>query len=124
MNGKYQALIEALASKLGTTAEHLWGVLVQQAPISGVVDLVLCVAITAVMVRFVALVKHKTTTPERSKENPYPRAEWGGDGAAPLAWLAAFIAGMLALFFVINSVHGIVTAFVNPEYWALKQLPK
>lgn len=27
MDEKYKALIEALASNLGTTAEHLWGVL-------------------------------------------------------------------------------------------------
>ena len=43
MDEKFQKLIEALAAKLGTTAEHLWGVLVRQAPISGAVDLVLCV---------------------------------------------------------------------------------
>jgi hypothetical protein len=33
----FQALTN-LATKLGTTAEHMWGVLLRQAPITGVID--------------------------------------------------------------------------------------
>ena len=123
MDEKYQALIEALASKLGTTAEHLWGVLVRQAPISGAVDLVLCMLIATVTVWFVALVKNKTTAPAATEEDRYPHAEWRDD-AAFLAWAVALIAGVLALVCVIGSSQGIAAAFANPEYWALKQLVK
>lgn len=123
MDEKYQALIESLASKLGTTAEHLWGVLVRQAPISGIVDLVLCVAITVVTVWFVALVKNKTTEPESTDEDRYPHAAWR-DEAAVLAWVVALFVGVFALVCVIGSAQGIAAAFANPEYWALKQLLK
>lgn len=123
MDEKYQALIEALANKLGTTAEHLWGVLVRQAPISGVVDLVLCIVIATVTVWFVSLVKHKTTAPAATDEYRHPRAEWQEE-AAFLAWAVALIAGVFALVCVICSAEGIAAAFANPEYWALKQLVK
>jgi len=120
MDEKFQKLIEALAAKLGTTAEHLWGVLVRQAPISGAVDLVLCVVIAAVTVWWVALVKRKTTCPPETKTN---RAEWRDEGAF-LAWIVTVIFGVLALISAIVSAQGIVAAFANPEYWALKQLVK
>ncbi len=123
MDDKYQALIEALASKLGTTAEHLWGVLIRQAPMSGIVDIVLCVTISAATVWFVALVKHNTTEPKATKENEYPYAEWKNE-VAFIAWIAAFVAGVFALSYITNTAHGIVSAFANPEYWALKQLVK
>lgn len=123
MDEKYQALIEALANKLGTTVEHLWGVLIRQAPISGVVDLVLCMVIATVTVWFVAIVKHKTTAPAATAEDQYPYAEWR-DEAAFLAWAVALIAGVFALVYVICSAQGIAAAFANPEYWALKQLVK
>ena len=123
MDKKYQALIEAIANKLGTTAEHLWGVLVRQAPISGVVDLVLCVIIATVAVWFVALVKRKTTPPVATDEDRYPRAEWREE-AAFLAWGVALITGVFALACVISSAQEITAAFANPEYWALKQLVK
>ena len=45
MEDKYLKLIEALAEKSGTTSEHLYGVLVKQAPITGVVDILQCIAI-------------------------------------------------------------------------------
>lgn len=121
MDEKFQKLIEALAAKLGTTAEHLWGVLVRQAPISGAVDLVLCVVIAAVTVWWVALVKRKTTCPPETKTNRYPKAEWRDEGAF-LAWIVTVIFGVLALISAIVSAQGIVAAFANPEYWALKQL--
>lgn len=123
MDEKFQQLIEALAAKLGTTAEHFWGVLVRQAPISGAVDLVLCVVIAAVTVWWVALVKRKTTCPPETETNRYPKAEWRDEGAF-LAWLVTVIFGVSALLSVIGSAQGIVAAFANPEYWALKQLVK
>ena len=97
--------------------------LVRQAPISGVVDLMLCVVIATVAVWFVALVKHKTTAPAATNEDRYPRAEWREEGAF-LAWVVALIAGAFALVYVICSAQGIAAAFANPEYWALKQLVK
>ena len=123
MDENYRKLIEVLAAKLGTTAEHLWGVLVRQAPISGGVDLVLCVVIAVVTAWWVQLVMRKTTCPPETETNRYPRAEWK-DEFAFLAWFTVFAAGVLALVCVIGSAQGIVAAFANPEYWALMKLVK
>lgn len=123
MDEKYQQLIEALAAKLGTTAEHLWGVLVKQAPISGAVDLVLCIVIAAAAWWWVALVKRKTTKPPKTDDDRYPNAEWN-DGAAVLSWIGAVIAVVFALVCIVCSAQGIVAAFANPEYWALTRLVK
>lgn len=123
MDEKYRQLIEAIAEKLGTTAEHLWGVTVRQAPISGAVDLVLCIAIAAVTWWWFSLVKSKTMTPPETETDRYPRAEWQNEGAF-LAWLVALIFVVMAMVCIIGSAQGIVAAFANPEYWALKQLVK
>lgn len=44
MNNDVGELILELAERLGTTGEHLWGVLVRQAPISGAIDLTVMAA--------------------------------------------------------------------------------
>ena len=123
MDEKYQQLIEALAVKLGTTAEHLWGVLVRQAPISGAVDLVLCILIAAVTAWWVRLVMRKTKCPNETEDNRYPRAEWQNEGAF-IAWIVTVIAGVMAMACIIGSGQGIVAAFANLEYWALMKLVK
>jgi hypothetical protein len=110
MDEKYAQLLETLATKLGTTAEHLWGVLLRQAPISGAVDLALCIILAAVAWKLIALVKRKTADPE---------SEWRFDPlpAVFFALVATILSGVALL-----SIPGIVSAFANPEYWALKQL--
>jgi hypothetical protein len=123
MDEKYRQLIEALASKLGTTAEHLWDVLVRQAPISGAVDLVLCVVIVAAVWWWVSLVERKTTRMTRTEDNRYPCAEWGEE-AAGLAWVSVVFAVGAALVIIVASAQGIVAAFANREYWALMRLVK
>lgn len=123
MDEKYRQLIEALAAKLGTTAEHLWGVLIKQAPISGAVDLVLCVVIAAAAVWWLQLVQRKTTCPPKTEEDRYPSAEWTGEPVF-FAWAGVAIAFASVLVCIIGSAQGIVAAFANPEYWALKQLVK
>ena len=122
MDDKYRQLIEDMAAKLGTTAEHLWGVLVKQAPISGAVDLVICIVIAAAAAWWFRFVIRKTT---HRSANPdmYQRAKWVNEDAFA-AWVAVIFAVMFALIFIVGSAQGIVAAFANPEYWALQQLLK
>ena len=122
MDDKYRQLIESMAAKLGVTAEHLWGVLVAQAPISGAVDLVLCVVMVAAVVWWAWLVKRKTTRQKTAEAGVHKRAEW--EDEAVLFWATAVLAGVLVLIFIIESAHETVAAFFNPEYWALLQLLK
>ncbi len=121
MDDKTTALIEKLAEKLGTTAEHLWGVLLHQAPISGAVDLATIVVMVLAAVGLVPFVKGKTTKQAETKDERYPRAEWEGEGAG-LAWLGTAIYLIITGVVVIGSAQGIVAAFFNPEYWALSHI--
>lgn len=63
MDEKYYELLERIATKLGTTAEHLWGVMVKQAPISGITDLISIVVLIAAAFLWCKTVHRKTKTP-------------------------------------------------------------
>ena len=122
MDDKYRQLIESMAAKLGTTAEHLWGALVRQAPISGAVDLVLCVVMVLAVAWWERLVMRKTTRQATETAGVYKRAE--REDEAVLLWASVFLAGLIVLLLIVASADGIVAAFLNPEYWALLQLMK
>ena len=122
MDDKYRQLIEDMAAKFGTTAEHLWGVLVKQAPISGAVNLALCIVIATAAIWWLKIVIRKTK-PVSPGPNKHPGAEWEYDTAVP-AYISAAVAVILAIAFILMSANGIVTSFLNPEYWALLQLLK
>jgi hypothetical protein len=114
MDDKTTTLVEKLAEKLGTTAEHLWDVLLHQAPISGGIDLVTDI----VMVRFV---KDKTTKPAKTEYSKYPQAEWENEGAS-MAWVAVAVYLIITGIVVIGSAERTLAAFFNPEYWALSHI--
>ena len=115
MNEATTKLVEELASKLGTTAEHLWGVLVRQAPISGVCDALAIVAWIIGLAWALRLVRSKTKEPEDGY------AEWTGEGAF-FAWLVWGLTAAFAMLVAGANLGCIVASIVNPEYWALKQV--
>ncbi len=112
MNDKVLEALQTLAAKLGTTVDHLWGVLLKQAPIDGTIDLIVCIALVWFNVSFLRAVVRKTLS-----DDP----EWEEEKAI-IAWM------MVAVFFVISGLivwHNtamIIASFFNPEYWALNQL--
>ena len=105
-------LLEQLALKLGTTVEHLWGVLLRQAPISGTVNIIISVTVIIISVFFVRLAIVKTKGPD---------AEWDEEGAF-LIWVVALIIAFGSSAIVFASIKNIASAFLNPEYWALNEL--
>jgi hypothetical protein len=121
MDDKTTTLVEKLAEKLGTTAEHLWDVLLHQAPISGVIDLVTDVVMVMVAVGLVRFVKDKTTKPAKTEYSKYPQAEWENEGAS-MAWVAVAVYLIITGIVVIGSAERTLAAFFNPEYWALSHI--
>ena len=115
MDDKTLEALTALAHKLGTTAEYLWGVLVKQAPISGVLDLAVIAAWAAACVWLVRLVRRKTAGDDPA---------WDDETGRVFAWIGTWLACILAAVIGSLSVAGAVTAIVNPEYWALRQILK
>jgi hypothetical protein len=117
MNENTTALLEKLATKLGTTSEYLWGVLIRQAAISATTDLIyviligcLGVAIWKLHKRFLKKDAHGDTVYENNE----------GLVVTPML-CAAIIFGFAAIwaFFAIGDIF---TAYLNPEYWALKEI--
>ena len=124
MDEKTLQALTALAAKLGTTAEYLWGVLLKQAPITGVVDLLVCAAWIAGVVAWAKFVKRKTTKPARTGDDQYPSAEWSDEAGVALAWASVVVAAIITALVVGSELSTIVAALANPEYWALKQILK
>ena len=123
MDDKTLQALTVLAEKLGTTAEYLWGVLLKQAPITGAIDLAIMAAWVAMAWLWCRFVLRKTTAPKATDDAPYPKADWREE-AAFFSWLSAVaLVGVTALI-VSSSFAMAVAALVNPEYWALRQIPK
>lgn len=104
MDEKYLKMIETLAARLGVTADHLWGVLIKQALITGVTDLIVALALVSL-----------TATASGQAH----RGGWDWESAPPFVVL---LLGFVTLFYIMANAEEIVTAFANPEYWAMYQL--
>jgi hypothetical protein len=101
----------------------LWGVLLKQAPIQAVSGAVVCVAWIVGAALLWRFVKRKTTLPVDTDYEP-PRPEWQSDAAVGCAWGLAIAVALIAAMVVAVSFPAIVTALLNPEYWALSQILK
>lgn len=110
MNESTQQLIRELADKLGTTTEHLWGVLVKQAPISGAIGLLSSVAMLAV----VFFAWRKLTKIEFGK--------WDNDFGKGALYGGFCIATAIVFASTMGALPVEVAGIFNPEYWALKQV--
>lgn len=104
-------IIQELASKLGTTSEYLWSVLIKQAPIDSTVTLIQYVII--------GLAVHGLWKVTKAKLQ-----EWVDDDFIPgialtlIAWLVLGILVIVAFCSISQTVSG----FINPEYWALDKV--
>jgi ABC-type Fe3+ transport system permease subunit len=121
MSEKTEQLIRELADKLGTTTEHLWGVMVRQATISGLTDLALVLLVLVATAALFVVTAKKTRTPAKTESDKYPKPEWE-DEAAIAAWTISIIFMVVAVVTILIAAGSITAALLNPEYWALKQL--
>lgn len=110
MDDKTLQALNALADKLGTTAEHLWGVLIRQAPISGCVELIsliICLVPTAVVGRVLY---------KRAQNNDFYQDVYF------FSFVSVFLVLLVFDSALISRIDIIIAAFINPEYWALMQI--
>lgn len=109
MDDKTEALLAKLAEKFGTTAEHLWAILIRQAPISSVCDLFT----SAVCLAYVFWSIWYFRNHKRLEDKPRLSAFW--------FLILGFIPACMVLYGLCE-MHVVIAGFVNPEYWALKQI--
>lgn len=109
MNDKQVEMLQALAVKLGTTVEYLWAVLIRQATVNAITDIIQYGLLALAVYVYVRWVR----SDKRDLDN-------GGD-----SWPPALILGvplMLVAVVAFFSFPNTITALVNPEYWALNRV--
>lgn len=107
--------MEVLAAKLGTTVEYLWGVMLSQAPVAAMNNLIFIV--TTTVLTWLCVRRHKKLIePIDEYRNGYDEV---ANVTLMICWLVVCAVGVIASLFLIPAT---VTALVNPEYWALKQI--
>lgn len=113
MNDNTIRLLEQLATKLGTTVEHLWGILVRQAPVGATCELASCIALTVVvwwLIRRVTRMDFKSMDDDMRGFFLF------------ILWLGIVCVVGWCLSNWDRSLPLIIAGFFNPEYWALKQI--
>jgi hypothetical protein len=111
-----EEFLVTFAEKIGTTVDKLWSALLKQAPISGTIDIVIYLAMIFVSIIAFKVISKKTTVQEGEKY-----ADWEGEKIG-IAWAVyIFVVGIISIAFLCN-VGNTISAFFNPEYWALMQI--
>lgn len=117
MKNQTTELLEKLAVQLGTTAEYLWSVLIVQARISAITDLIFL--ILAIVSGYFLYRTHLYLSKET--EDMYSLYERKEEAVmlpmffGVIIWTVFF----LVMFF---SIGNIINGLFNPEYWALNKI--
>lgn len=133
MNEQTEKLLRELAEKLGTTTEHLWGVLVKQCMVEAVSTTVLFVffVVVAIVLMRTAIVNTRQIpiTDSEGKQvlnrwnEPQMASKWDKDDALPIAcWIVSSVIALFSFGLMIDMSQCVIQAIWNPEYWALKQI--
>lgn len=108
MDKEAYVLIDKLAEKLGTTAEYLFEITVNQALISGLADLIFSFVFAGLAFFLIRVIKKLHGDCE--------------DKSFEVFLLSVGCVVSLILF--VAGINSMMTAFLNPEYWAFKDILK
>lgn len=108
MDDKTAVLLQKLADKFGTTTEYLWGVMVRQAHVAAITNLIQYAILGAVVYFFVRWL--------RSDERDYE------DGVSFPVALVLGIPLLIVVFIAFFAISNTITGLANPEYWALQRV--
>lgn len=103
MNDKLQEQLTELAKRLGTTGEHMWSVVVRQAPIASTIYFLWLALTIAVSVGFAWKAWHN-------------KDRWG------YVWGGASILVACIGLFELSDLNQALAGYYNPEYWALHDI--
>jgi hypothetical protein len=117
MTDQIMEILRVLAEKFGTTTEFLWGIMVRQAYVVGISQI-----LAFVMAGLFVFAWNRYVWSIRLPEDP--QEDRGGDKTFGIMMVRLFgVVGacMWAMMFLCGLTE-ITTALVNPEYWAIKQV--
>ena len=111
-------LLESLAEKLGTTTEYLWGVLINQAQIQVFINLVILLFMAVLTFFFYKYCKWLYKDFKKICQDDME--------ILPILLVAIFGIGFLVSLGIgiFELIPEMITAFYNPEYWALQEILK
>lgn len=109
MNDQLTTLLRDLASQLGTTVDFLWGVLLVQARLTGYMSIIWAIfwTIPFLICAIVAYIGFK---------------EGADDETSSFMTIAGTIVGIIMLAIVVMFITSAITAFANPEFWAINRI--
>lgn len=121
MDDNTKQMIDTLSAKLGTTAEHLWGVLIRQAPIDSTINCLVAVGAACALWPLVYL---GTKAFKKSEEFSNSTAvEMSCMITTVVCYGLALVCIISTGVFLCNMPMNL-SGFFNPEYWAFKQIVK
>lgn len=106
------ARLDAFAAKLNVGAAYLWGVLVKQAFVVGVTDVLLFVVSGLLLWAFFYFLKKAVDG----------STKYGEDVLACIVACVTGATGTILFLYSLSNIEEIVTCFVNPGYKALELL--
>ncbi|MED0863757.1 hypothetical protein [Bacillus safensis] len=111
---KAMAYIDKLAAKLGVAAEHVYGVLVEQAVADGISNVIIGVAVITVLI--VALSAGKKAFVKSNVSVGWDFLDW--------SMLTVFVGLVMVIGFGfgLSILTDGIKATINPEYYAIKEL--
>ena len=114
ISGQVIAVIDALAAKLGVAAEYVYPLMIRQAYVEGVISLLRIVLVCVYLYGLYRAIKWL-------KEDG-----WNADleFVYMLSLVFAGIAAIAFVAFVPSCIKIAVTAFANPEWYAIQQILK
>jgi ABC-type proline/glycine betaine transport system permease subunit len=107
-------LLEKLANKLGTTADHLWGVMIVQARIDGYVTLAQIAIMVVATFFYVKGLKYFLKNAEEMHE--------GAFAASVICVVIGAIIGIIVWLTTFFNLNLLIASFFNPEYYALHEI--
>lgn len=119
MNDQTAQLLQQLASKMGTTTEYLWSVLLKQAPISAAMDLLITLA-TAV--GGYLLFKLNSKFSKKNPDDKYGESYYSNNEGYIIIMGVGFISWVIMAIACVLNLELVVAGFFNPEYWALQKI--
>lgn len=109
MNIDINKALEQLAAAFNTTVDALYPILIKQAYVSGVMDLVIGVGFILIALIGAMVLRRKWET------------IYHADAEFPVIFCASIFT-LIAVVVIPMSLYGGISAVVNPEYWAIKQI--
>lgn len=121
MEDKAFEYIDAIAANLGVAAEHVYGALLKQAMVSGLISvlyIIICLAVSYVIIKILKTVYADV----KAEEESLFVDGFGISLAGVFAVIFGGIAIVIMFFVIMAEISNATTALLNPEYWALKEI--